>query len=82
MHHPNSDSLEGHFERTDAYRKQLRATEAWVINFTTRHPSKGYLWPKKSLLVSAIHVYHKLDWTEARVVTSPDDKQGSLIKLI
>jgi len=78
----NSDSLEGHFERTDAYRKQLRATEAWVINFTTRHPSKGYLWPKKSLLVSAIHVYHKLDWTEARVVTSPDDKQGSLIKLI
>jgi hypothetical protein len=75
-----SDSLEEHFNRTDAYRKQLKATEAWVINFTT-HPSKGYIWPKNSLSVSAIHIYHKLDWTQALVVTSPDDLAGTSINL-
>jgi len=74
-------SLVGHYKRANDYRVDLLATEAWIVNFTTRHPSKGYLWPEKSLQVRAIHVYHKLDWTEARVVTSPDDKVGTLIKL-
>ncbi len=59
----------GHYERTQEYQKALNAHEAWVINFTRRLPAKGYLWPN-STLVRAIHVYHKLDWTEAVVVTS------------
>jgi len=75
-------TLKGHFERADKYKKILNAHEAWVINFTTRHPSKGYLWPNKSLQINVIHVYHKLDWTEAWVVTSEIDKEGTLIKLL
>jgi len=76
------NSLEGHYNRAQDYHNALAANETWIINFTTRHPSKGYIWPEKSLQVCAIHVYHKLDWTEARIVTSPDDKEGMLIKLI
>ncbi len=73
-------SLLEHYKRAQGYRDALAADEAWVINFTTRHPSKGYLWPEESLQVRAIHLYHKLDWTEAWIVTSPEDK-GTLIKL-
>lgn len=77
------ESLKAHYGRAASYQATLVANEAWVINFTTRPPSKGYLWPDEETqeLVYAIHVYHDLDWTEARVVTSPEDKVGTLIKL-
>ena len=79
--HDTPKTLLAHYTHAQGFRDALAANEAWVINFTTRHPSNGYLWPEKSLQVRAIHVYHKLDWAEARVVTSPDDKEGTLIKL-
>jgi hypothetical protein len=75
-------SLEEHYQRAQAYHDTLGATATWVIHFKLHHPSKGYDWPEKSLNVGAIHVYHDLEWTEARVVTSPDDTEGTLIKLI
>lgn len=64
----SKDSLEGHFLRAADYKQNLKADEMWVINFTTRHPSKGYMWPLDSSIY-AIHVYHKLDWSIAIVTT-------------
>jgi len=62
-----SGSVEEHFVRVEnCYSKIQGVVELWVINFTTRKPSNGYVWPS-SKSVNAIHVYHTLDWKKASV---------------
>jgi len=51
------------------------ATDAWVMNFTTR--KTDYPWPKKSSSVRCVHIWHDLQWKNA-ALTFDDDRENAV----
>mmetsp|Transcript_19795 Transcript_19795/g.27633 ORF Transcript_19795/g.27633 Transcript_19795/m.27633 type:complete len:670 (-) Transcript_19795:96-2105(-) len=80
--HSDDSDVISHYNRVGtSYKRQLNAKEAWVVNFTTRQPSKRYVWPEDHLETRAIHIWHDLDWKSAKLVQDKSDLIGQLIKL-
>jgi hypothetical protein len=71
-------TVEEHIKRCEEkYYNIDNVKEVWLINFTTRQPDKGYVWPTSNR-VSVIYVWHNLEWTSAVITVSPDGPSESL----
>lgn len=77
----NKGSVEEHFVRCSKYyQAELDCKESWVINFTTRKPTKntndaGYKWPLESDKIRAAHIWYDLKWKNA-IITIDSDPQN------
>jgi hypothetical protein len=74
---PDSSAIDstliGHINRVERiYKTQLKADEAWVVNFCNRPPHSdlpgyGYVW-KNNSPIKLIHFYHNEECTQTQLI--------------